>query len=85
MVAGAWLAFATPQPAFAQQGSGGLVNLERDCQSIRSCNFRRGGSYRGCISSYSCRTCRLVAARCTIGGAGNARACREMRCTWGAA
>ena len=25
---------------------------QRDCQTIRTCNFARGGSYRGCLSSY---------------------------------
>jgi hypothetical protein len=72
------------QPSFAQQGPGGLINPERDCQTIRTCNFQRNGSYRGCLSSYSCRICRPVAARCSIGGAGNARVCRELRCNWGA-
>ena len=33
---------------------------QRDCQTIRTCNFARGGSYRGCLSSYSCRVCRLI-------------------------
>ena len=34
---------------------------QRDCQTIRTCNFARGGSYRGCLSSYSCRVCRSFA------------------------
>ena len=54
---------------------------QRDCQTIRTCNFARGGLYRGCLSSYSCRVCRFMAAPCRI-DAGR-RVCQEMRCTWG--
>jgi hypothetical protein len=67
--------------AFAQEGPGGLLNPQRDCQTIRTCNFRRGGSYRGCLSSYSCRVCRLVRTSCR--GLGPGRVCRKLRCTWG--
>ena len=68
-------------PAAAQSPQAGLVNPQRDCQTIRSCRFDRGGSYRGCLSSYSCRVCRLVKAKCEIGG--RSQNCQEMRCTWG--
>jgi len=68
--------------AMAQAGPGGLVSPQRDCQTIVNCQFTKGGSYRGCISSYSCRVCRFVAARCTPGLAG--RVCTKVRCTWGA-
>jgi hypothetical protein len=71
---------AAPLPAFGQSPQGGL-NPQRDCQTIRTCRFERGGSYRGCLSSYSCRTCRPVAARCEIGG--RAQNCQRMICTWG--
>ncbi len=74
-------ASAIHTPAFAQEGPGGLVNPQRDCQTILACNFRRGGSYRGCISAYSCRTCRLVPARCSVGD--RRRNCRKMTCSWG--
>jgi hypothetical protein len=57
------------------------VAQQRDCQTIRTCNFARGGSYRGCLSSYSCRVCRFMAAPCRM-DAGR-RVCQEMRCTWG--
>ena len=67
--------------ASAQVGPGGLINPQRDCQTIRTCRFERGGSYRGCLSSYTCRTCRFVKARCEIGG--RRQNCQEMRCTWG--
>ena len=54
---------------------------DRDCQVIRTCNFARGGSYRGCLSSYSCRVCRFVRAPCYVDG--SRRVCHKMRCTWG--
>ena len=64
----------------AQEGPGGLINPQRDCQTIRTCNFRKGGSYRGCLSSYSCRVCRFVRVPCK-GVRG--RTCQRMRCGWG--
>jgi len=54
---------------------------DRDCQVIRACNFRRGGIYRGCLSSYSCRTCRFVPAPCYVGGVRGV--CQRLRCNWG--
>jgi len=66
--------------AVAQEGPGGLINPQRDCQTIRTCNYRRGGSYRGCLSSYSCRTCRFVRASCKGLGGG---VCRKLVCSWG--
>ncbi|HEY7669999.1 MAG TPA: hypothetical protein VH852_05105 [Hyphomicrobium sp.] len=68
--------------ASAQQGPGGLINPQRDCQTIRTCNFRRGGSYRGCLSSYSCRECRFVQGSCK--GLGRRGVCRRLVCTWDA-
>ncbi len=67
--------------ATAQEGPGGLLNPQRDCQTIRTCNYRRGGSYRGCLSSYSCRVCRFVRGSCK--GLGRRRVCRKLVCTWG--
>lgn len=67
-------------PSVAQTGPS-LVTPQRDCQTIRTCRFDRGGSYRGCLSSYTCRTCQLVRTRCEIGG--RRQNCHEMRCTWG--
>ena len=76
---------ASAVAAMAQQGPGGLINPQRDCQTLTTCNFAKGGSFRGCLSSYSCRVCKLVAARCSIPGPGpKQKICREMRCTWGA-
>lgn len=79
MLACALGAAAMPGRAFAQEGPGGLINPQRDCQTIRTCNYRRGGSYRGCLSSYSCRVCRFVPVACK----GLGRTCQKLRCTWG--
>jgi hypothetical protein len=65
------LASAQPAPGASQ----------RDCQTIRTCNFGRGGVYRGCLSSYTCRVCRFVRSNCTVDG--SRRVCQEMRCRWG--
>lgn len=55
---------------------------QKDCQTIVACNFRRGGSYRGCISAYSCRACRFVKTRCRI--VEGRRVCEhQSRCPWG--
>ena len=66
-----------PWPAAAQNG----INPNRDCQTLLTCRFTKGGIYRGCLSSYSCRVCRLVAAPCSIGP--GSRVCQRMQCTWG--
>jgi hypothetical protein len=66
--------------AMAQEGPGGLINPQRDCQTIRTCNYREGGAFRGCVSSYSCRVCRLVPASCE--GMGRRGTCQKLRCTW---
>lgn len=78
------LAFATvllagaAVPTIAQQTG---VNPQRDCQTVRTCNFARNGAVRGCLSSYTCRTCRFVPTRCTIGT--STGPCRRLVCTWG--
>ena len=71
------LSLAAPV-ARAQQAAG--VDPGRDCQTLRTCRFTRGGSYRGCLSSYTCRTCKLVRTRCRVG---ERRVCSEMVCSWG--
>ena len=68
--------------ASAQQGPAGVFDPARDCQTVRVCQFKKGGSYRGCISAYPCRTCRPVAARCNVGD--RTRKCYQLRCGWGA-
>jgi hypothetical protein len=67
-----------PTIAGAQEGPTGLLNPQRDCQTIRTCNFKKGGSYRGCLSSYSCKVCKFVRVSC-----GGGRVCEKMRCGWG--
>lgn len=81
LVAGAAL-LSLSQAVPAQEGPGGLINPGRDCQTVLNCNFTRGGRYRGCVSSYSCRVCSFVPARCSI--AGKRGRCQELRCSWGA-
>ena len=65
----------------AQEGPGGSINPGRDCQTITTCNFTRNGSYRGCLSSYSCRVCRFEPSSCVIGGV--RKRCHKSVCTWG--
>lgn len=78
LVAGALMAGG----ARAQEGPGGLINPGRDCQTVTTCRFAPGGSYRGCLSSYSCRVCRFERASCSA-GANRGRSCHRVRCTWG--
>ncbi|MBA2126946.1 hypothetical protein DLM45_12050 [Hyphomicrobium methylovorum] len=67
--------------AVAQEGPGGAINPHRDCQTLLTCNFKKGGSWRGCVSSYSCRRCEFVSAPCKIGGS-KRRHCQRMDCGW---
>jgi hypothetical protein len=46
--------------ALAPQSSAQGLESGKICQVIRSCNFARTASVRGCLSSYSCRECQLV-------------------------
>jgi len=57
------------------------LNVGRDCQVVRTCNFGRSGTYRGCLSAFTCRVCRFVPARCFVEG--TQRVCQRLRCTWG--
>jgi hypothetical protein len=77
LIASGLLGFAG-QDAAAQPAG---LDLNRDCQTIRTCNFERNGSYRGCLSSYSCRVCSFVRNTCRM-DAGR-RVCQQLRCTWG--
>lgn len=62
------------------QTAGGAPPSQRDCQTIRTCNFARGAAVRGCLSSYSCRSCRFVPRCQTIAGK---RVCDyQARCGW---
>ncbi len=78
-MAGASMMMAGPALA---QGSGGTltVNPGRDCQTVRTCNFARKGRVRGCLSSYSCRYCKTVRSRCSLG---DRRYCERVVCSWG--
>lgn len=76
-IAAAMLPMAVPAQTHAQPAG---INPAKDCQTIVTCNFRRGGRYRGCLSSYTCRTCKLVRTRCTLAGR---RVCEQFVCTWG--
>jgi hypothetical protein len=67
-----------PGPGVAQPNG---IDPRRDCQVVSTCRFAPGGIYRGCLSSYTCRVCRLVAVRCSIDA--TSRVCRQMVCTWG--
>lgn len=60
----------------AQQGP------DRNCQTFRTCRYTKGGVYRGCLSSYSCQTCRFVKSDCMINGARGQ--CQRLVCTYGA-
>lgn len=82
LLAGLALAIAPLSVSFAQEGPGGAINPGRDCQTITTCQFKKGGAWRGCVSSYSCRTCNFVASSCQVGGAKGKR-CFTSRCAWG--
>jgi hypothetical protein len=75
----ALLAVGSVTSSQAQQAG---PNVQRDCQTVRTCNFARTGAVRGCLSSFSCRACRPVAVKCTLPGAGGT--CTQLRCDWGA-
>ena len=78
----ALLSLIAPAPGQAQSAMGTGSGPQRHCQTITTCRFERGGSYRGCVSSYSCRVCTPVMSRCAI--AGKRGTCSELRCGWGA-
>ena len=76
------LFLGTAAPVSAQQAVG--IDPGRDCQTIRTCNFTRRGAVRGCLSSYTCRVCRMVSVRCTRSDlATGRRQCQEFVCSWG--
>lgn len=77
---GGALALAMMLGAMAGDASAQAFDATRDCQTILKCNYARGGSFRGCISAYTCKTCRFVPARCAVSGE---RRCHKMQCGWG--
>ena len=65
--------------ALAQTASGAPPS-SKDCQTIRTCNFARGAEVRGCLSSFSCRSCRFEPRCRTVAGQ---RICDfQARCGW---
>ena len=53
---------------------------QRNCQTLRTCNFSKGGSFRGCISTYSCKMCRFVPGKCSVGA--TTGHCYRQVCEW---
>jgi hypothetical protein len=78
--AAAMLSFATVAETAGAQALPGSNPQQRECQTVRTCEFRRDAPVRGCLSSYSCRSCALVRVPCALGGR---TSCQEMRCNWG--
>ena len=80
LIATATLLLAGLSAATAQTALG-PVNQGRECQTVRTCNFDRNAEVRGCLSSYTCRSCKLVAAKCQVGAAQGI--CQRFRCSFG--
>jgi hypothetical protein len=59
------------------------IDAGRDCQTIRRCNFTKTGTFRGCISAYSCRTCKIDRANCTFNAGAGRKVCNSLTCSWG--
>jgi hypothetical protein len=59
------------------------IDAGRDCQTIRRCNFTRTGTFRGCISAYSCRTCRIERSACAFDAGPGRKSCSTLACSWG--
>ena len=82
LIAAIALSIAVANFAFAQSANPALVSPpgQKNCQTIRTCNFDRNAEVRGCLSSYSCRTCRFVPRCQTIAGK---RVCDyQAQCGW---
>ena len=69
-------------PAGPQARAAG-IDAGKDCHVILSCNFRRGASVRGCLSSYSCRQCQFV-SHSVVSVDGLRRKEWHSVCEWGA-
>jgi hypothetical protein len=59
------------------------IDAGRDCQTIRRCNFTKTGTFRGCISAYSCRSCKIDRANCTFNAGAGRKVCNTLTCSWG--
>lgn len=78
LVAGLGLAMLMPAAAMAQPAG---LDPGKDCHNFRTCNFGKRGSYRGCLSTYACKVCRFVPAKCVVDG--QRKVCQRLRCGWG--
>lgn len=76
----ALMAVLAPSGAAVSQQLIAPGGAQRDCQTVRTCDFSRRAAVRGCLSSYTCRICKTVRARCDVGGA---RICERVVCGWG--
>jgi hypothetical protein len=74
--------WGTATAGYAQAVAPG-IDAGRDCQTIRRCNFTKTGTFRGCISAYSCRTCKIERANCTFAAGDARRKCSTLNCSWG--
>jgi hypothetical protein len=72
------LLFASGLPEVRAAG----LEVGKDCHVILTCNFQRGASVRGCLSSYSCRQCQFV-KQGTTSIDGVRRSEYSSVCTWG--
>jgi hypothetical protein len=70
-----------PSQVISVQAAPGVNNPQRNCQTLRNCQFSKGGSFRGCVSSYSCRVCRYVVSKCSVGA--TTGKCERQVCEWG--
>ena len=75
------LASALLMPAGGSVAAG--LKAGKICQVIRTCNFARTASVRGCLSSYSCRQCDFV-KRSVVSVNGVRRVEWRTVCGWGA-
>lgn len=77
------LVMSVTAPVSAQEATG-TDPRNRHCQTLLTCNYTRGGVYRGCLSSYTCRTCRPQPVRCSASDIASGRTrCTELVCSWG--
>lgn len=78
------LTMSAAAPVSAQGATTGTDPRNRHCQTLLTCNYTRGGVYRGCLSSYTCRTCRPQPVRCSASDIASGRTrCTELVCSWG--
>lgn len=77
------LTVLTLMPAGAPVAFAAGLEAGKDCHVVRTCNFARTASVRGCLSSYSCRQCQFVKRNVvTINGV--RRTEWRSSCDWGA-